>query len=367
MDLFSGLNLEQNVSNFKTSTQNAMKSVKSNTLTPADTTAKNIKQGVAIKSARDTDVKGKVTGYRDQADEELDGLVGMISGGLLKTKDITKAIRVGKDGVTFSEDAILGDVSGELGVRVNSKSGAMRRLNAMLGSEFKKLTGFNLGGILTTDGKTFRVTKNWKGQVGKQVLNTLGNIVGIDEFLDRSVKGAMYNSVLNSVIDYGMSDSYKKLWDSYPKGFELIKRDAVLDGMRTAITNGDLESLSKLLELLEQEGKNILMSKYPDFIERLFSNFKFDDDVNFEDWPRLLELLQQILVGLIGPDWYMKYTEHGPAYNLTLVAKVSKDMKILLMQWPEIVPLVCSAGVFSTTNAVAELKRQFKGAPQYAY
>jgi hypothetical protein len=367
MDLFQGLNLDSSINSFQTNTNNSMKTVKDNTLTPADVTTSRMKQGVALKTAKDTGVKGTITAYRSAAVEQLDGIIGALSGGFLNTKDITKAIKIGRDGVTFSEDSIISAIGKDVGVPVSGQSGAMRALQRELTKQFKELTGYDIGGVLQTDGSTFRINKNWRGAAGKQTLKMVGGLIGLDEFVDVSVRGAFYNATLFQAADYGMSHSYRRLWDSYPKGFELIRRDAAIDAMRTLITNGDIESIDVMIGLLNTEGRNTLLSKYPDFVELLFSNFKFDSDMYPENYPALRDKLLGVLNALIGPNWYMKYTEFGYAYNLALINKVSKDMKTLLGTVDYLVPLLCAAGMFNDQSAVIELKHQFKNTAQYAF
>jgi len=365
MDMFSGLNLGEKLSAFQSNTNNAMKNVNSSTLTPMDATAKNIKEGVALKTARDTSVSGTISQYRSSVVEELDGIVGFITGGLLKTSDITKAIRVGRDGVTFSDDAIIAAVGGSLGYPVNGKSGVMRKIASGVSAEFKRITGLNIGSILTANGTEFRVNKNWRGQVGQQVLRMVGDTIGIDEFLDYSVKGAIYNNVLYNAVGYGMTGSYAKLYAAYPPGFYALRRDATLVAMQTAITNGDLESMDALLKLMETESRMTLLGKYPNFISDLFSKFKFDDGVYPEDHPAVLAKLKSVVSGIAGEEWYYRYTAFGKAYNLGLIMNVSADMKVLLLQWPEIIPLVAFAGQFKETKPIDQLRSMFPNAAQF--
>lgn len=367
MDLFQGLNLDSSINSFKTNTNNSMQTVKGNTLTPADVTTARMKQGVALKTAKDTGVKGTITAYRSAAVEQLDGIIGALSGGFLNTKDITKAIKIGRDGVTFSEDSIISAIGKDVGVPVSGQAGVMRALQRELTKEFKTLTGYDIGGVLQTDGQKFKINKNWRGAAGKQTLKMVGGLIGLDEFVDTSVRGAFYNATLFQAADYGMSNSYRRLFDSYPPGFGMIKRDAVIEAMRIVITNGDIDSTDELLKLLDTEGRNTLLSKYPNFIELLFSNFKFDSDMFPENYHILRDKLLALLSGLMGPNWHLKYTEFGYALNLSLINKVSKDMKILLQPVEWLVPLLCTAGMFDDQSAVLELKRQFKNTAQYAF
>ena len=367
MDIFEGIDLGSSMSSFKSSTNSAMLNVKDKTLAPADVTSTRMKEGVALKTSRDVGVKDTITSYRSAAVEQLDGIIGALSGGLLNTKDITKAIRIGQDGVTFNEDSIVNAIGRDAGVNIRGTSGIMRQLKKEIVGEFHKLTGFNIDGLITADGERMRITKNWRGNAGKEILKMVGKTAGFDEFLDVSIRGAFYNGTLFNAATYGMSGSYGKLFKAYPKGFELIRRDAIMDAMRIVISNGDIESVDKLTELLDKEGKNVLLSRYPNFVELLFSNFRFDRDMFPEQYPALQAKLLRLLNDLIGPNWYMKYTEFGQALNLAIIQKVSKDMKVLLSSWDEIVPLLCTAGMFSDSPATKELRTHFKDAPKYDF
>jgi hypothetical protein len=368
MDLFSGLDLNPSVTSFQNNTNTAMKSVKESSLTPADVTTANQKQGVALKTSRDTGVLGTITEYRSTAVEQLNGIIGSLSGGVLNLKDLTKSIRMGPDGIAFSENAIISAVSSAAGYKISGgQNGAARSLSASLAAEFKKITGLNISNILTTNGTKFRVNDNWRGQLGKQTLNMLGKAAGVDDLLDVSVKGAFYNSVMKNASLFGMSDSYRRIWDSYPKGFELIKRDAALEAMENVITNGDIESMDAMLKLFDTQTKNVLLSKYPRFVSVLFSNFRFDKTAIPEEYPVIRAKLLAILVDLIGPEWYMKQTYFGKVLDLGLMNAASADLKKLLQPEDILVPLLCTAGIFHDASALGTLKGQFPGSAQYAF
>ena len=367
MDIFAGLDLASSLNSFKLSTQNAMQTVRDNTLTPVDITTVNMKQGVALKTARDTGVTGVITDYRSRSVDQLDGLIGALSGGLLNVKDITRAVKVGPGGVVFSSDDVLREAGNEIGYPVTGQSGAMRRLAGSINNEFSRIAGFDIGTIVTSDGNGFRINKNWRGQVGANVLRNVMQVSGIDEYIDTTLKAAVYNSILNGAVDYGMSDSYRKLYDAYPAGMEDYRRDAIIQAVDNAITNGDIVSLDALISLLEQDGKNTILAKYPNLIQTLFAKFKFDQSVFPEDYPTLRDKLLNLLVMLAGPQWYMKYTQFGYAYDLALINDASPDIITLLGSVDEVVPLLCSAGLFGARSAVDVMKGNFQDAPQFTF
>lgn len=373
MNIFEGVDLAPSLASFKRDTNNSMRRVKQDSLTPIDNSMANNAKGVALKTSRDTGLKGTVTNYKDTVVNALDGIIGAISGGFLNTKDITKAIKVGRDGVTFDENNILKAVSTQLGYPVTSQSGAMRQVANDISKEFNRITGLNIGKILTSDGKTFKTNKNWRGQMGGEVFKELIKFTDLDEFIDVSVKSSVYNSLYYNAARFGMRDSYRHIWKSYPTGFGKIRRDATLEALQYMITNGDIDSIDEVLKILDEDdgglttNRKIIAAKFPNFIEVLFSNFKFDDDVYPEDYPAVLEKLLSVLERIKGPNWWMTHTEFGPAYNLAIMTRTGKDMKTLLSGYDPLVPLLCTIGFYNQAPATNILKTQFRGVAQFPY
>jgi len=365
--LLSGFDLSKEVQAFKNSTDRSLKNVRSDTLTPINTTTERLAEGVALVNPQDTTLKDRITNYRGLYIEQLDGVIGAISGGLLNTRDITKAIKVGRDGVVFDTDNILSAVSTKLGYPVNSEKGAMRKLASGLNKEFNRLTGLNIDQLLTVDGEKFRVNGNWRGQVGENLLGTLADYAGLDDFVDVSLKTSLYNSVIYNSSIFGMSDVYKNLWDNYP--YEGLRQDAFIEAIGIMIKNGDITSVDVVMTMLDEQGKNALLNKYPDFIEKLFTGFKFDADMLAEDYPVLRAKLLAILVRVAGERWMYRDTQFGEAYNLGLVSNISEDMVTLLSpvtlaeESNEYIPLLASSGLFKEQSALETLDRSFTDPP----
>lgn len=367
MDIFGGLNLSKNANDLRKKFTGAMDYVKQESLTAVDVTSRKMSEGVALVNSADTKVTGTLNDYKSSAVEQLDGIVGAMSGGSLNFKDITKAVRVGRDGVTFDENDILSTVTGAMGYSVNRSGGAMMKIARDISGEFTRITGLNIGQILTSDGKKFSVNRNWRSMAGEETFRQIRRYTNMDDYIDVSVQAAIRSSIMKQAAELGMRDSYKSIWDNYPQGLGYYKRDAVLEAISTMITNGDILSVKAVADLLDRDGKNAIISKYPNLVEKIFSSFKFDDDVFPEDYPALRIEVMDLLTDLIGENWYYRNTEFGKALNLTVINSASKDIMTLLGGIPELVPLLCAAGVFRETSAKVELRRQFPTAPQFDY
>lgn len=361
MGLLDGFDLDPGLQSFKKNTNTSMQTVKGNVLTPIDVTTQRLDQGIALTNQNDTSVKGRITSYRSSIVEQLDGIVGALSGGLLNTADISKAFKVGPDGVKFSTDDIISAVGGSLGYPVYGQTGAMQQIANMATNEFKRLTGLNVGSLIQTNGKNFSLNGNWRGNMGNAVLDGLVKLTGIDDFVDVSVKSSMYNSILYNTSIFGMKDAYKSLWDSYP--YVGLRQDAFITAMQYMITNGDIESIDVVIGMLDVQGRNALLNKYPDFVQVLFSKFSFADDAFPEDYPILRDKLLAILNIVIGPNWYYRETEFGRAYNLGITSRISPDMVTLLSSVEELIPLLCTRGMFQEGSALKALDNAFPDAP----
>jgi len=361
MGLLDGFDLDKGLQSFKKSTNTSMQDVKGNVLTPIDVTTNRLQEGIALTNQNDTSVKGRITNYRSSIVEQLDGIVGALSGGLLNTVDLTKAIKVGPDGVKFDTDDIISAVGGNLGYPVYGQTGAMQQIANMATNEFKRLTGLNVGQLIQTNGKTFSVNGNWRGNMGNAVLDGLVKLTGLDDFVDVSVKSSMYNSILYNTALFGMKDAYKSLWDNYP--YVGLRQDAFIQAMQHMITNGDIESVDAVVAMLDVQGRNALLNKYPTFVATLFSKFTFADDAYPEDYPVLRTKLLNLLNVVIGPNWYYRETEFGRAYNLGITSRISPDMVTLLSPVEELIPLLCTRGMFSEGSALAALSGSFPDAP----
>lgn len=361
--IFDGFDLSSSLNDFKQTTGTAMSKVKDETLTPMSVSSEKMQEGVALLKPTDTSVTGVISDYRSTAVSELDGIIGMLSGGLLNTKDLTRSVRVGRDGVGIDTDSLLAAASEQIGFPVTGKNSAMRKLSNAINDQFAKLTGVNIGDLITNDQKGFSVNGNWRTMLGQETLNQVSKLTGINEFIDVSLQTAIYNSVMDSAAQLGMRDSYKSIYDLYSN--KRSAKEMLIDAVRVMITNGDIESIDVVVNILDQDGVNSVNAAYPNLVEDLFRSFSFNDSLTPQDYPPLKIKLLGLLNRICGPNWWLKSTAFGNAYNLGIVNNVSADMIILLDGDNDLAPLLCSAGIFTQRNAISELKLNFKDAPVY--
>ncbi|EJI5696452.1 hypothetical protein NFI00_000155 [Salmonella enterica] len=360
--LFDDLNLGSSLDTFKKNTSNAMNTVKSSILTPVSTITEKVNDGIALVKATDSKLQSVVSSYKSAAIEQLDGIIGALSGGMLNTSDLTKMVRVGPDGVTFSPDDLVRDVGNKIGLDLSGGgNGFMNQIASGINSQFNSITSGYFGDLVTTDGKSFKISKNWRGQAGSAMLDMLRRYGGIDDLIDVSVTNSFYNTLLYNSAQFGMSDSYASIIAKYQ-----IKKDAqaaMLEAIQYMLANGDVDSLQKMLELMDKEGVMSVNARYPEFVENLLSKFTFAANTYPEEYPAIREKLLNVLTSFAGPNWHLRSTQFGSAYNLALTSQISADVTTLLMEDPTYSPLLFTSGMFQDTNAIEVLKNQFPGAP----
>ncbi len=361
-DIFKDLNLGDNLTNFRKNTDNLMTDVKTNVLTPVSAVMEKAKDGLALVKSTDSKVQSMLTNFRSQAVEQMDGILGALSGGLLNTSDITKAVRYDQNGFSFDSSSLSSAIGNKIGLDLSSKDAFISQMSSTISSEFNRISNGAFGGLLSVDGKGFRVNGDWRGIVGQGVLNTFLRYTDAEDLVDYSITNSFYNSLLYNAADYGMKDSYASIFNKYTS--PEAARDGLTEAIGRMLNKGDLESINAVLDLLDNQNKTMIMAKYPDFLESLLSNFTFDTDVTPADYPAIRDRLYRVINEITyRSQWWLRYTQFGYVYDLSLVNRLSTDMLTLLSIDENIIPLLCARNIFITDGAVNVLKQSFPQAP----
>lgn len=359
--LFDNLNLGDSLNNFKKTTGDAMNTVKSSILTPISAVQEKYKDGVALVKSTDSKLQSVISGYKSAAVSQLDGIIGALSGGLLNTSDLTKMVRVGPDGVSFSTDDLIRDVGDKVGLDMRGGGGFMQSFANTLNNQFSTITGGYFGDMVTADGGKFRISNNWRGQGGSAVLDMLRRYASVDDLIDLSVTNSFYNTLLYSSAQYGMADSYASILSKYT--IPADGKKALVDAVQYMLANGDVDSLTEVIKLLDTSGIMAVNAKYPQFVETLLSKFSFAANTTSDQYAAIRTDLLTVLVKFAGPDWYYRNTEFGKAYNLALSTQISADVQTLFLEQEELMPMMLTSGMFQDDSAVSVLKNQYPETP----
>lgn len=358
--MFDNLNLGDDLTKFKKSTSDLMSDVKGSVLTPMNSITSKAKEGIALIKSTDTKLQSVISSYRSTAIEQLNGIVGALSGGLLNADDITAAVRVGPDGVTFSSDDLLRTVSSKIGIDVTSTDAFTRQFTDTLDMEFNRISG-GYGDLLNSSGGAFRVNRNWRNETGSSTLDTFMRYTDAKDIIDESVTNSFYNSLMLSAADFGMADSYEDIMAKYTT--PEAAQDGVVESVGRMLDNGDLVSLDSIIKLLDQSNLNAINARYPDFLEKLLSQYRFGPDVYPGDYPELRGMFNNITKSIAGPNWYKRTTQFGEAFNLGMVNFISDDMIILLQEMDEYIPMICAQGIYNDQPAMDVFYQNFPETP----
>lgn len=366
--IFDNLNLGDSFNKFQKSTTDLVKDAKTSVLTPVSSAVEKLNEGVTLVRETDSKLQQTVSSFKSRTIEQLDGIIGALSGGILNTKDLTSLVRVGPDGITFSKEDLARTVGDKIGFPVSASGGLMGGIASRINTEFQGLTGGYFGDLVDSDGNTFGITKNWRGKLGGGLLDMVGKYTDINDLVDISVTNAFYNTLLDESAGYGMYGSYDKILAMYPRAAD--GQLALSSAIERAMSNADIESVYAMMKLMEQGTLANAASTYPTMVENLLANYTFPLNITPGDYAGLKAKLLEIIVSFKGDRWWIRKTAFGEALNIGLVNQLSDDVVALLMpasksdtSSDQFVSLLCAAKMFNENSAVDELRMTFPDAP----
>lgn len=362
--IFKGVNVKKDVDAFRSTTSQNLAKYKGEVVKAISPVQNKLKEGVAFVKSTESKISGIITGYRDEVIENLDSIVGSLTGGLFDFTDAKKYLKFGPNGVAFDTQGLVGEIGGKIGLDLSTNTSLMYQLTDMANSEFSDLTGGYFGNMVSTDGNGFRITQNWRDQLGSGFIDILGRTAGISGLIDSTFSTSYYNSLMKMSASYGMSDSYKSIMDQYKD--QADAQIALINSIPNMMQNGDLVSMNKVLDLVKADGYPVINAKYPNLLDTLFSNFSLDPGVVSGQYPGIKAMFLRVCTSIFGTNWYYQNTQLGRAYNLSLISNVSDDMKKVIMSdetAPELIPLICAAGMFNEQTAIDSFKSYFSDVP----
>jgi len=361
-DALSGIG--DKLSSFKNSTVETLDKYRGDAVKAISPVQNKLKEGVATLKAGEAKVSGTISAYKDEVISGLDSIVGSLTGGALDFKDAAQYFSVGKNGVSFNKDMLVQSIGNKIGFDISSKDALMYQLSDMANSEFNNLTGGYFGNMVDSTGGGFRITKNWRDQMGGGILSLLGRTTGLNTLTDYTFNTSYYNSLMKMTAQYGMSDSYQSIMDKYnnPEDAEA----ALLNAIPQMMQNGDLVSMNKVLDLVSAKSHAMINAKYPGLANNLFQNFVLDNGTSPGQYPAIKAMFLRVVTTIFGDNWYKTNSMFGQVLNMGLISSVSEDMKQVLISddtAPELVVLMACTGMFNEQSAVDTFKNSFPDVP----
>lgn len=150
----------------------------------------------------------------------------------------------------------------------------------------------------------------------------------IGKVKDVAASMGIRNTLITESVKLGLFD----LLDSLFEEEEEVDKDAAMDLVGTAVSNGDIKTVVKLVRLL---GRDQVLQKYPELIQDVLSQYRFPMRTTTREYPELLTSLKADLLE-INPRWRLESRSGEDISSLRNMRYPSEHAKILFMLDPEL-------------------------------
>lgn len=357
-NLYANVDAANKLQEASRSMSETVSGLKDQLVNPFKAVNSSISSGVALVKESQSQIMSNINSYKSKAILGIDTSLKNITGGFLNLSNIGRVISY-QDGFKVNTDELLSIGSQGLGFNINSMKDLKQQIGNGFIDELDQMTDGLSRGLFFSDGTRLHVADDWKLGMGQSLIDflakddqgTFGTIVNL------AAVNSVLNTVLQQTVGTGMWQGYLNFSNMYV--FQSDYHDALINSLGLAIGSGDVKSIQTILNIIKEEGINKVRSLYPDLIERMLTNFRFNLDDYPEDYPTIKALLLEVLVAVGGVNWYMYPTSMGMVYHMAMVNEISPDAKLLLSDEDSLIPLLCSSGIFMDRSAMETFKLDF--------
>lgn len=346
--------ISQTVGNLTTQTVNPFKAITS-----------GIQEGVATVSEATSVVSKNLSAYKSSAIDGINNALKNITGGKYTLGDLGSLVTY-RDGFKLNTDQLLSLAGKGIGFNVSSMQDLKNQIGNGFINELNSMTGGIASGLVIadTDGSfvKLRIADDWKYSMGSSLINFLGSDDpdGFGSVVNVAAINSVLNTLLNQSIQQGLTRSLDNFSGMYP--YQSDYHDTLIDYSNVPAQRGDLDMLTGMIDQVGQTGADKMSSLYPNNLQDLLSSFYFTSDIDPSDYPKLTTDLLKVCTSLKGADWYKYPTQFGQAINVGLVNNISPDAKVLLESQQDLIPLLCSSGIFAEQPATELFLSDFPNA-----
>lgn len=332
---------------------------------PFKAVSAGVQAGVAKVSETQSTILGTISSYKSSAIDGINNALKNLTGGKYNISDLGALVKY-EDGFKLDTDGLLGLAGRGLGFNINSMADLKNQIGNGFIDELNSMTGGLAQGLVIadTDGSFVKlhIADDWKYSMGSSLIDffSKSDNDGFGSVVNVAAMNSVLNTMLNKAVESSMTRGFDNFKDMYV--YESDYHDALINNVSVASGRGDLDSVVKILDIVQQEGANKIAALYPTTIEQTLSNYYFPRDIDPSDYPQLSVDLQRVCVTLGGPNWYKYPTQFGDAINVGMVRSLSNDAKILLEEVDDLIPLLCSAGIFVEQSAADVFMGHFPNA-----
>ncbi|QDH47069.1 hypothetical protein PQC07_gp043 [Aeromonas phage D3] len=316
--------------------------------------------GVALVDENSSSVNASLTNYKSFTLEGIMARSRDLVGGILNNPDLGRVL-TWEDGFNVDTDELFRIAAQGLGFSLNGMGDIKRSIGDSFLESLNDMTGGLSSGLYFDDQMKLKIGDGWQMDVADEFL---GFVSKMDSDFGKVLNLAGVNAVLNTMVNQAAMNSMYQTYDSFADQYLFYSDyvDALINSLEFILGRGDLESMNKIFEIIEEEGIQKVRAQYPDFIERALANFYFTSDVYPEDYEEMAIMLDKVLVLYGGEDWFYSHTEFGKLVNLAVVSNISEDAKLLLGDFEKYHVLLLGAGIYQDESAYDVFLRQIPNA-----
>lgn len=364
-NLLADIDMNNPIDQLSKSLNDTISGLNDQIINPLKSTFETASGGVALVSENDSMLTKALSTFKSINIEKISEGTSNLIGGILNNPDLG-SIFTYEDGFKVNSEELMRIASQGLGFNIGGVADIKQQLGDSFVEELNSLTGGLTQGLFFADGTKLTIADGYERGMAEALIGFIGRN---DSAFGQILNIAGVNSVLNVMIRQAAENAMYQSYDSF-KGEYLRLEDyhsALINSMEYCIAQGDVRSLERMLEIIGEDGLNKVRAQYPDLIERTLGGFKFTNETYEEDYPKLRDLLEKLLITVGGNDWYRVATEFGMATNLAVVNNISDDAKLLLSDYDKYLPLLCSAGLFVDEDAVEVFLADFPNAVRFEH
>lgn len=363
--IFDTVDINNNLQKASQSMGSTVANLTTQVVNPFKSLTAGIQAGVATVSETQSVISKTLSTYKSSAIDGINNALKNITGGKYNLSDVGSLVTY-QDGFKLNTDQLLSLAGRGIGFSVSSMQDLKNQIGNGFITELNSMTGGIASGLVIadTDGSFVKlhIADDWKYSMGTSLINFLGadDPEGFGSVVNVAAINSVLNTLLNQAVQNSLTRSYSNFGNMYV--YQSDYHDALIDNANTASGRGDLDSLTEIVNIVETEGAAKIAALYPNTVQELLTNYYFSSDVDPSDYPRLTTDLLNVCTSLNGADWYKYPTQFGMVTNVGLVSTISTDAKTLLESNENMIPLLCSSGIFTEQSATELFTTDFPNA-----
>lgn len=377
--MFDGLNIGNNVSDITDKTKSIVSGLKDQLVSPVSTTSKALTEGAALLRRGDTVVTDAISNFSSSVYQNINNLVGALSGGKLNSNELKNFISF-KDGKpVLNKRAFISKINRELGFDIENIDGFTDKLVRQMYNKYNAATGGLLGEITDINGKKITFSGDFGDSFGFDSLSFLSKYdKNWREVTDNRLVNTFYDTTFDYVTKAGLTDGYETVFNKYSDKEDA--KIALISCVGNIIYNGDVEGLIKACQLVRGHGSpevfgvsgeasgldgvSVIATNYPTLIPKFLSKFRIKVTDKNKSKVIFKDQITGIFKILFGEKWYMT-TVLGDieAYDLSKIVGISSDSIKILSQVEELIPLLVTKNVARDVLATKQFKQHFPNTP----